>query len=178
MTAEEHTKVLRRSGQQARYVCYHCSKAKGPCRQRAITEAVLERQLAAGLAAMEPEPDTVEGLRRALRESFEHEQEYRGTTLEALRRRQDELEKRKDVLIERYLDDCIPEEGYQRKYQAYREELFSVDTEIQRLSEVREQYVEEIELLLKLGSRLASLYENSDPSRKRAVVKLVASNLR
>jgi len=36
-----------------------------------------------------------------------------------------------------------------------------------RLTDAREQHVEEIELLLMLGSRLASLYENSDPSRKR-----------
>jgi site-specific DNA recombinase len=176
VTAEEHTKVLRRSGQRARYVYYQCSKAKGPCGQRTIRHDVLESQLAAALAALEPEPETVEGLRRALHESFDHEQEYRRTTLEALRRRQDEIEKRKDVLIERYLDDRIPEEEYQRKYQAYREELFTVNAEIQRLADAREQHVEEIELLLKLGSRLASLYENSDPSRKRAIVKLVASN--
>jgi len=53
---------------------------------------MLEDQFAVALAAMEPEPETVEGPRRALRESLEREQEYRRTTLEALRRRQDEVE--------------------------------------------------------------------------------------
>lgn len=176
VTAEEHVKFYRGTEREATYVYYRCSRSKGKCGQRPLPERKLETQFAKQLTALELTPEAVEGLRAALLESFGHEQEYRRATLESLRRRQDEIEKKRDVLTERYLEDRIPEEEYQRKYDAYRQELFEIGDDIQRLGHAHELYIEEIELLLKLGGRLAEIYENSGPERKRAVMNLVALN--
>lgn len=115
--------------------------------------------------------------RAALQVSFQQEQEFRRNSLEALRRRQDEIEKKKDVLTERYLEDRIADEEYQRKYADYQREPYDLKENIARLESAHELYVEELELLCKLGGQLANIFmKTPDSGTKRAIAKLVASN--
>lgn len=175
--AEEHVKFYRGTGREATYIYYRCARSRGGCHQRPIREEALEQQFAAQLTAIQLGEQDYAALREALQESFQHEQEYRKAKLTVLRRRQDEIEKKRDVLTERYLEDRVVEEEYKRKYDLYRQELFGIAGEIEQLANTHERYVEEIELLLKLGSQMGQVYVNSDPSRKRALVKLVSLNV-
>jgi DNA invertase Pin-like site-specific DNA recombinase len=177
VTAEEHVKFYRGTGREATYVYYRCARSRGRCKERPVPERALEEQITSQLSAITLDENDYAALRAALQESFGHEQQYRRTTLEALRHRQDEVEKKRDVLTERYLEDRIAEEEYKRKYDMYRQELFAIGNEIERLTNTHELYIEEIELLLKLGSQLSGIYKSSDSQRKRAIVKLVALNV-
>jgi hypothetical protein len=105
-----------------------------------------------------------------------HEQEYRRTSLENLRGRQKALEEKRDILTERFLEDRIPEKEYRRKYTEYDRELYDLNVDIERVQNARDLYVEELELLSKLGGQLAEIFRISGSEKKRTIVKVLASN--
>jgi D-Tyr-tRNAtyr deacylase len=107
-------------------------KGKGP-RARALFERfvqllrscgqeTLEEQLAGQLRAVEI-PDGVMGLvRQALKELHGHEKAFRDAAITALRRRQDEIQKKQDILLDRLLDGTVAQDMYNEKYTALQNE--------------------------------------------------------
>jgi hypothetical protein len=122
LTAEDHTKHYPKTGRKVCYVYYRCTRAKNPhCREGYIREESLEAQFAEQLGALQPDEDALEGLRQALHELHGKEQEYRRANLAALRTRYDGVQKKRDILMDRYLEGVILAEDYQRKTAALRE---------------------------------------------------------
>ena len=70
----------------------------------------------------------------------------------------------------------IPEKEYRRKYGEYDRELYDINEDIEKVQNARDLYVEELELLSKLGGRLADIFRNSGAEKKRTIVKVLASN--
>ena len=57
-----------------------------------------------------------------------------------------------------------------------RDEQALIEHEIQALETAQDRFFEEAELLIQLANWFGDVYTEGDPSRKRALAKLVASN--
>jgi ElaB/YqjD/DUF883 family membrane-anchored ribosome-binding protein len=99
--------------EQKGYVYYRCSKSKGgarSCSQRYLREELLEAQLFEQLQSLDITNAVYELLRKAMRDAHDQEKEFRDNAITALRRRQDEIQSKQDVLLQRLLDKTIPSE--------------------------------------------------------------------
>jgi len=156
-----------------------CSKSRGGaalCRQPYLREEALEAQLARQVGAIQLDGQTLAGLRGALTELHGQERQYRAAALTALRTRYDDVQKKKDILLDRHLAGVVPDDEYKRKIAALKEEQIVIETELHALEVAQERFFEEAELLLQLAGRLGEVFEQGTEERKLAVLKLVASN--
>ena len=169
ITAEEHKG----------HVYYRCTKSGGgarSCRQRYVREETLETQLVEQLRSLEI-PDQAMGLvRKALQESHVQEKSFRDAAIAALRRRQDEIQKRQDVLLDRLLDGTVTQELYTEKHTSLQNEKAEILVELEAHERANERYFEETETLLQFANRLTEIFANGGPDRRMAVLKVVASN--
>lgn len=140
------------------------------------TFETLEEQLADQLRAVEI-PDRVMVLvRQALKELHGHEKAFRDVAITALRRRQDEVQKKQDVLLDRLLDGTVAQDVYNEKYTALQNEKAQILVELEAHERANQRYFEETETLVDFANRLGEIFAAADSERKMAALKVVASN--
>ncbi len=161
------------------HVCYRCTKSGGgakTCSQRYLREETLETQLAAQLGKIAI-PERVYGLlRRAVQDSHAQEKQFRDTAIASLRRRQDEVQKNLDILLDRLLDETISQEVFSAKNAALQNEKAEILAELEAHERANERFFDEAEILLLFARRLPEIFANGDSDRKKALLKVVASN--
>ncbi len=177
VTAEAREKFYQTTNRRALYVYYHCSRSRGACRQPAVREEELEVQFARQLRALEI-PAGVAGLvRKALLDSHRREKEFRDAAIAALRHRQDEIQKRQDVLLDRLLDGTVPRAVYDEKYTALQNEKAVVLVELDGHERANDAYFREVEeVFFAFASRLSNIFAKGDAHQKATLLKVVASN--
>ncbi len=176
VTAEDKVKFYPGTNRQAVYVYYHCSRSKGRCVQPPIREDALEAQLAEQLQTLVI-PDGVLGLvRQAIQESHGQEKQFRDAAMTALRRRQDDIQKKQDVLLDRLLDGTVPQGVYHEKYTALQNEKAEILVELEAHERVNERWFVEAEALVSFANRLSEIFAKDEPGQKMRVLRVVASD--
>lgn len=165
--------------EQKGHVYYRCTKSGGgakTCGQRYLREEALETQLSDQLRKVELSEKVYGLLRRAIHDFHEREEEFRDAAIAALRRRQDELQKRQDALLDRLLDGTVSQETYSEKYTALQNGKAEVLVELEAHERANERFFDEVETLLLFARRLSEIFTKGDSDRKKTLLKVVASN--
>ena len=136
----------------------------------------MEAQLSAQLKALAIPAAVYELLRKSMQDAHAQEREFRDKAIAALRRRQDEIQSRQDVLLNLLIEGTVSRDVYNEKYTALQNEKATILIELEAHERANEQHFEEEETLLTFAQRLADIFTTGDSDRKMTLLKLVASN--
>jgi len=165
--------------EQKGHIYYRCTKSKGgarSCGQKYLREESLEAQLTAQLKALEI-PAAVYGLlRKPMQDAHAQEKEFRDKAIAVLRRRQDEIQSRQDVLLNLLIEGTVSKDVYNEKYTALQNEKAMILIELEAHKRANERHFEEMETLFSFVQRLADIFTTGDSDRKMTLLKVLASN--
>lgn len=156
----------------------HCNLYKD-CFQKAwYTEESVGNLLAEKLIKLQiKNKRIVDWIRKALKEGHQDKIVYHSTSLDELRQRGTQLNKRLEKMYEDKIDEKITEAFYNTKAKEYKEELKEIGKSIQKHNNANEKYYELGSNLYELSQRASSIYQKAKKDDKRLLVNLVFSEL-
>ena len=152
-----------------RYIYYHCSFAKGPCRGLYVREEELERQFEEILGELQFSEAILDWLQEALRQSQKEKAEFHRRSIEKLNAHYAKLQNRIDQIYLDKLDGEIEEAFYRRNVSQWREEQAQIRARIERREKADQNYIEQGIRLVELA-RNASQFYRSQAQAERAVL--------
>ena len=115
ITAEKHMKHYKRTGRDATYIYYRCSKKRGRCSQRYIPASDLEIKIRLIVKNVSISNYVTKKFLEWAKGDVQKEKAGSSRTLEDLTRQLKETEEKLDRLLEGYLDKVIEVKEYQNK---------------------------------------------------------------
>ena len=122
-------------------------------------------------------PRLVEWIRKALKEGNKDKIEYHASSLQELRKRQDQINKRLDKIYEDKLDEKITEKFYEIHIERYKLELQEILKSIEKHTNANDKYHELGLNLYELSQKASMLYHSLETDDKRILVNLIFSEL-
>ncbi len=162
---------------KAKYIYGHCTGSKGKHDMAYVAEEKLTKQLMDLFQTIKVPGYAYEDVSEALRASHEDKKRMRETTLSNLETEIEKYQRRIEKVYEDYLDEKIPEDLYNRKFEEYRKSQKSLQNKRQNIELIEEDYYGTVTHLLSLAKRLPELFQVADINEKRNIISLVLSNL-
>ena len=161
---------------KGKYVYYRCTKYRGQCPEKAITEEKLAELLGEPLKRLRMTEERLEWVRRALAESFADEKRFKEQETKKLQAEGDEIERKINALYEDKLEGLVDAGFWRRKYGEYRERRNSIEERIAMHRQAGANYLEDSNRILELAQNAFSLYITQDNFEKRKLLCLLLSN--
>jgi site-specific DNA recombinase len=118
---------------QKGHVYGHCNHYKNCTQTTWSKEPDVTKQLTKGLDQLAINNSRLANwILKALKEGHQDQVNYHNTSLESLRKRQDTLKRRLDIIYDDKLDEKIEEDFYERKFQQYSQEISQIDENLQK----------------------------------------------
>lgn len=159
----------------------HCTKFATNCKQKKyMREKVVSDKVLLILDQLKIEdPEILEWVRKALKESHQDEKEYHADIIHDLQKRKDQIEKRLDLIYDDRVDQTITKEQYERKQKQYEGELDGVLEAIEKHTKANINYQKLGMNIFELSQRGRDIYENLlTREEKRELLNFVLSNLK
>jgi len=161
---------------KGRYIYYHCSGAKGKCDEPYTREEVLEDKFGELLKAISLEPEVVDWVSRALRESHVDEKKHHEEVIRRLQTEYNRLQNRIDEMYVDKLDGRIDAAFFDRKSAEWRSEQDRCMRAIEEHQSANQSYLEEGIQILELARDAYRLFQKQEPREKRRLLDFVLSN--
>lgn len=177
ITAEEKFKTNKGNGNVHRWVYYHCTHFK-PCEQKGCTrEETIEDDVVLNLNGLHLGPNTVEWLKKKLKESHEEEVDFRENNLKNISNSLTQVRNRLDRIYDDKLDGIIDESTYYRKRQEFLKQQEELTEQISKHQKADGIYKDFGCLILDVAQRAGETYRVREPEEKRYLANFVFSNL-
>lgn len=159
---------------------YYCTRFETNCTQKIYTrEEVLESQLAAHFEKLKiKDPQILEWVRKALKESHLDQTAYRENALKELNQRHEHIRQRLDKLYDDKLDGIIENETYERKYKQYKTEAETLLEKMKAHDEADDRYFQLGKSLFEISQRAHEVYLNLPHEEQRSLLHLVFEDMR
>ncbi len=167
-------KKIKPSGKE--YTYYRCTKFKTNCKQQAVNENELHKQIAESLKVLEIPTKTIAYVTEALKQSLNTKRKTEDKATELLEEQKKLLEKRLDRLYEDKLDEKISEEFYSRKQKEYSNKIEVVSEKLNQRTESNVNYYKLGNDILELAKKASTLYENANLEEKQKILNYLLSN--
>lgn len=115
MVTAEHKTKRNKNGNVHRYIYYHCTKRKGPCKQKCIEVKELDKQIEGTLSRVKPPEDFHEWAMKWLQNENGREAADRNAILANQQQNYEACVKKLDALIDMRASGEISEEEFARK---------------------------------------------------------------
>ena len=171
ITAEEHWK---KSGRH--YVYYRCTKKKGPCSQRPISQPDLEEQMQALLGQIVISDRFLEWALNRLRKANGQEVEARTRMYQSQQAAYNATQKQLDNLVDMRLRDQLSEEEYLQKRQELQHTLASLKLKLADTEDRAEKWIELTELALFFANQAQKTFIHGSDEQRREIVAALGSN--
>ncbi len=162
---------------KGKYIYGHCTQYNGKHGAQYISEQKLTQQFVEMLKAIEIPDRAYTAVSDALRTSHEDKKRLRDTTLRTIETEIEKYQRRIERVYEDYLDEKIPEDLYQRKFEEFREAQKSLQNKRLNIEQVEDDYYGTVNHLLNLSRNATKLFEKANPEQKRSLISIVLSNL-
>ncbi len=178
MTAEIRKKV---HGDNVHwYTYYHCTKSKGfdQCDQRKyVSEKDLILEIGQSVDDFSFDYEILEVAVQAIKENGtrqgEYEQDIENKNTFLLERNRS----RQKALVEKYIDDKIPENLYQQTLKELREEEATLDCKTENMERSSVKVFEAIQAMLMFLKLAGRIFKDGDDETKKEVLSILSSNL-
>lgn len=163
---------------KGKYVYIRCTKSKGDCGAVRVREEVLLSQvqdLFKKLAV--PEYALVE-LKEKLQTSHEAKQDFHNTSIEAIDREYQDIQKKLDVLLDMRIQQSITQDEYDKKATELKQRQYELNISKKQHTKADEDFAVTVSYLLDLSARAYKLFESSNVDQKRELINFVVSNLK
>jgi site-specific DNA recombinase len=137
---------------------------------------VIVEQFAAQLCGLTFEPDVLEWVSTALRESHQDEKRFHEQAVSWLQAEYTKLQDRLDAIYVDKLDGTIDPGYYQRRSAEWRQEQDRIRTAIADHQQANRSYLDAGIRVLELPSRAADLFVSQEPAQRRELLGFVLSN--
>jgi site-specific DNA recombinase len=161
---------------KSRYVYYHCTGYKGKCPEPYTREEALEDQFADALRCLALEPDVLEWVTTALRQSHQDEKRFHDEAISRLQAEQAVLQNRLDAMYVDKLDGRVSVAFFDRRAAEWRAEQERIQEGIQQHQQANRTYLDAGIRLLELAARAHEVFRGQPPAEKRELLKFVVSN--
>lgn len=161
---------------KGKYVYYRCTYGKGKCKQPYLREERLAEMLAVVVARVKIDSSQAADIKKALRDSFVTEREFRTREVTKLRREQTRLQDRLDQSYIDKIEGRIETDFWRKMHDRWVAELNSVARRIQLLETANRNYYEQGVSFLELAQGAYSLYLSQSVEEKAKLLRLILSN--
>jgi site-specific DNA recombinase len=149
---------------------------KGKCPERYTREEVLEEKFTGLLKGISFGEETLEWVRRALRDSHKDEKQFHDEAIVKLQREHRRLQDRIHAMYEDKLDGRIGNDFFDSKAAEMRTEQARIMRDLEAHQTANRSYMEEGVQLLELAHAAPALFESQPPAEKRKLLNFVLSN--
>ncbi len=149
--------------------CHHCKAVH-------FKEEDLLEQVGPLFESMKPPDDVIEDMKQELKKSFENENEFYTTNIVRINA---EIKKNANRMEQMYLDrldGSITHENYDKLVVRFKRIEADLMEELKSHQSADETFMVTSSYLLELAHRATDLFQNSQPARKRQLLKLVLAN--
>jgi site-specific DNA recombinase len=173
MTAE---RKIKKSGLIFTY--YSCTNAKGVCKRIYVAEKDLLEPIYGILERFESiTEETQDGLVNELRKNTESEVVFHKAQINRMQTDYQNLNEKKNRLLEAYLDQCITKADYDKKQQEYADKLQGLEIEMSEHRKADYDYQTTVATVISVARRAKTIFEqSSDIAGKRAFLKSLLQN--
>ena len=161
---------------KGRYVYYHCSGAKGKCREPYTREEILEDRFGDLLKGLVLDDEVLGWVTEALRQSHQDEKRHHEEAIARLQADHSRLQGRLDAMYVDKLDGRIDAAFFDRKVAEWRPEQDRLLRVIEQHQAANRTYLDEGVRLLELASKAHALFRQQAPREKRRLLDFVVSN--
>ncbi len=161
------------------HVYYRCTKSRGGaklCSQPYLREEVLTKQIEKELKKIQFDDEVLELIRDAAKEKYEHLKTNDTSSKKEVSSLLAEVTKRKDSLIEKYIDNTIPKDIYEKKLKEIVKEESLLEDRLSGKTPESDQVLEDLDLIVKFAKNAHDIFQNGSEIVRKEVVGLVASN--
>ncbi len=158
---------------------YRCTKSRGvrKCSQCYTREEELEKALGAELAKIHFDDDVLDLIVDASKEKLDAKKQFEEETETRLTRLLEEARKRKDSLVEKFIDNALPKEIYDRKYSELNTEEAHIEEQLKNMKDSHTGLAQEIETAVRFVKTAHDLFNRGTPETRREVVEILSSNI-
>lgn len=137
----------------------------------------LENAIVRQLSALKlPSPQITDWFRTSLKAALSDEVQYNRNRQAQLRKRQSELEPKRDRLLDAFLSGTIDKETYEKKAFEIKAELEHVQQDLSAETKVNAEYIEVIEAAFNLSQKAAETWQRSNWTVKRELLEIFSLN--
>ena len=158
---------------------YHCTKSRGAsrCSQGYVREEEVIKNIFKHLDKLRFDDDTLDVVIGATKELSRAELGYQQ---EIERKNVFLLERNKTLqssLIEKFIDNAIPKDMYERKLTELRNEEAVLDNNISNAKENHRDVFAEIELIAKFLKKASFIFKSKDDEIRKEIISVISSNI-
>lgn len=176
ITASKHKKV-QKNGNIHHYTHYHCTKRKANCTQSVIQIEDLEKQYKEVLSTIEIPESFHQWAIEEIKKDQERYIAERGQSTEVARKNYDEVVKKLDNLIEKYIEGKVPEDYYNRKLVEYEAEKKVCKGPIDAIDNRIDERIKELDEDLGFAATAYARFSKGDEHERREIMLQLGSNL-
>ena len=158
---------------------YRCTKSRGvsKCSQKYIREEDLLEEIDKRLAKLRFDEEVMDLIIKATKEASIKDLDYQA---EAQKNNSSLLDRNKSLqnsLVEKFIDNKIPEEIYNRKLAEFRNKEAELEETIKNSKENYKNVFEKIELVARFIKLAKNVFEKGNDDIKKEVVSVISSNI-
>lgn len=159
-----------------KYTYYRCTRMRGNCVEKPITESRLAEMLGEPLKRLRMTDERLEWIIEALKESHQEEKKYKAEEIRKLESEYEGLSWKIDKLYEDKLEDVIPPNFWKSKFKEYQSRQDKITELIEEHRTAGKDYLENGVRILELAQKAYSLYVMQDSFEKRKLLDLLYWN--
>ena len=175
ITAE--TRVKKKYNKE--YTYYRCTKSKGAdkCSQRYLREEDLEEEIDKQLVKLKIDDEILEIMIRATKSKSQHEWNNARSIQNKYQMLLDNNKFRQDSLIEKFIDNAIPQEIYNKKLVELRNEEATLEDNLRESKDNFHNVFDVIERASLFTQDAKKIFIKGDPRTKKEVVSVMTSDI-
>jgi hypothetical protein len=162
--------------QKEKYVYYHCTAYRGKCGNVYVREERLADLLAKVVRQVQVSPDTVEDIKKALRDSQEDKVRFHEESIKTLQQRYNRTQRMLDKAYEDKLAGSVSDELWKRKSAEWESELSDIRGQLQAHENANFQYYESGVQILELANQAYGLYLAHNRQEQRRLLDTLLLN--
>ncbi|MHB8509000.1 MAG: recombinase family protein [Candidatus Dormibacteria bacterium] len=160
---------------KGRYIYYRCSGYKGRCPEPYVREEVLAERFAGLLEGIALEPEVIDWITKALKESHQDEKRFHDEAISRLQAEYTTLQNRLDAMYVDKLDGRIENAFFERMSASWRGEMERIADATEEHRTANRSYLDEGIRLLELGGRAAEMFRVQGSEKRRELLRFVVA---
>ena len=157
---------------------YRCTKSHGTqhCSQKYIREEDLTEAIGKELRKVHFDDEILDLILEASKEKYNRIKGETDERKEELITSLEEVRKRRESLIEKFIDNAIPKEIYDRKYSESISEEADIEEKIRQFGKGNKDVIKDLETIIRFVRTAHDIFNNGNENTKKEVASLLSSN--
>ena len=176
ITAETKVKINKTAKKMCSYTYYHCTKRKGLCSQKAITEQQLEKQFEEKIKLATISDLVKELLTEAVKESHEQEKRFHFKNIDHWQRVYRKCDERLGRLLDALADGVISNEDFSSKKKEILEQKIEAKQYLENQEKTNKTWRDYAGDLIITANTVYEVFKQGSPEKKKAILMAIGRN--